>query len=157
MDDEETSRAAASTDATAAAEAAEALVDLLVQTSFDIVAIVTRIGAEHNLSLTQARMLGILRDRTLTMAQLADHLGLERSTISGLVDRAETRGLVVRTASAADRRSTQLSLTPDGQTLARDAVAKITRTVLPIVESMPDAARQSLPMLLAAMHEDTFR
>lgn len=109
--------------------------DRLVQASFEVVAVVTRVGAEHDLSLTLTRMLGILRDRTLTMADLADYLGLERSTVSGLVDRAQARGLVARTANAADGRSVQIALTRAGATLAQDAEREIAAKVAPIVES----------------------
>ena len=45
----------------------EELVDALVRSSFAVMAVLSRIGAEHDLSLTQLRMLGILRDRRVTM------------------------------------------------------------------------------------------
>ena len=69
----------------------EALVDALVQTSFVTMAVLNRIGAENDLSLTQLRVLGILRERRPRMAALADRLGLKKSTMSGLIDRAEQR------------------------------------------------------------------
>ena len=85
--------------------------DALVQISFALMAALTEVAAEHDLSLTQLRMLGILRDREPTMADLATFTGLERSTISGLIDRAAQRGLVVRTADPHDGRSVRVSLT----------------------------------------------
>ena len=72
------------------------LQDALVQMSFGLMAVLTEVAAEHDLSLTQLRVLGILRDREPTMAELATFTGLERSTVSGLIDRAAQRGLVVR-------------------------------------------------------------
>jgi hypothetical protein len=42
------------------------------------------------------RSLRGLRDRRLKMTALADYLGLEKSTMTGLVDRAEKRGLLER-------------------------------------------------------------
>ena len=134
-----------------AAAASDALTDVLVQTSFEVIAIVTRVAAEHDLSLTSVRMLGILRDRTLTMAQLADYLGLERSTVSGLVDRAEKRGLVARRASAADGRSTELVITDAGQELAALAGGNVSVRIVPIVERMPADLHKSLPAILAAI------
>ncbi|MGY1962144.1 MarR family transcriptional regulator [Nocardia gipuzkoensis] len=59
-------------------------------------AVLTRIGSEHDLSLTQLRLLGLLRDRRPRMTDLAAFLGLDKSTMSGLVERAERRGLVAR-------------------------------------------------------------
>ena len=46
----------------------------------------------------------MLRDRTPAMNELARLLGLDKSSISGLVDRAERRGLVIRIPSAEDKR-----------------------------------------------------
>src|ERR1700761_9845296 len=88
------------------------LLDNLAVTSFTVIALLSRIAAEHDLSLTQFRTLAILRDRTPTMAELAGFLGLERSSVSGLIDRAARRGLVQRTASRSEGRAGQVSLTP---------------------------------------------
>ena len=49
--------------------------DSLVQASFTVIAALSRVAAEHDLSLTQLRMLGILRDREPAMAELATYLG----------------------------------------------------------------------------------
>jgi DNA-binding MarR family transcriptional regulator len=48
--------------------------------------------AERDLSLTRLRLLGLLRDHRLREADLARYLGPEKSTIIGLVDRAESAG-----------------------------------------------------------------
>jgi DNA-binding MarR family transcriptional regulator len=108
--------------------------DVFVEASFAVIAVVTRVGAEHDLSLTAVRMLGILRDRVLTMAELADYLGLERSTVSGLVDRAERRGLVERARHASDGRSTRVQLTAAGHDLVGVAAAEVARRIAPIIE-----------------------
>jgi len=94
------------------------VVDSLVLASFTVIALLSRVAAEHDLSLTQVRVLAILRDREPTMAELADYLGLERSSVSGLIDRAVRRGLVRRDASEDDGRAVRVSLTPDGRRLA---------------------------------------
>lgn len=108
--------------------------DAFVETSFAVIAVVTRVGAEHDLSLTAVRTLGILRDRVLTMAELADYLGLERSTVSGLVDRAERRGLVKRTRHASDGRSTRVQLTAAGHEQVDRAAAEVARRITPLIE-----------------------
>jgi DNA-binding MarR family transcriptional regulator len=83
-----------------------------------VIGVLNRVGAEHDLSLTQLRVLAILRGRQLRMSALADHLGLERSTLSGLVERAEKRGLLARTPSNTDGRVVEVRLTPAGIELA---------------------------------------
>ncbi|WP_373169435.1 MarR family winged helix-turn-helix transcriptional regulator [Mycobacterium marinum] len=67
---------------------ADDLRDALVQKSFALMAVLTEVAAEHDLSLTQLRVLGIMRDREPTMGELASYTGLERSTVSGLIERA---------------------------------------------------------------------
>ncbi|HWE27362.1 MAG TPA: helix-turn-helix domain-containing protein, partial [Polyangia bacterium] len=81
------------------AKAEMGLVDGLFQLAFLLHSRLARIAASHELSLIQVRLLGILRDREPGMLELARHLELEKSSLSGLIDRAEARGLVERLAS----------------------------------------------------------
>src|SRR5271155_5217770 len=97
--------------------------DSLVQLAFTVIAVLSRVAAEQDLSLTQLRVLGILRDREPTMAELANYLGLERSTVSGLIDRAVQRGLVCKTTHPDDARSVRVSLTAEAQSLATQVIA----------------------------------
>ena len=101
-------------------ESQEALIDALVRTSFATMAVLNRIAAEHDLSLTQVRVLAILRDRRATMSELADYLGLDKSTISTLVDRAAKRELLQRTPNPLDRRSVLVQRTPPGMAFLRE-------------------------------------
>src|SRR5271154_1514229 len=94
------------------------LISALVRASFATTAVLSRVAAEHELSLTQLRVLAILRDRRVRMSELADYLGLDKSTISGLVERAEKRGLLQRAPSPADRRAVDVFLTTGGAQLA---------------------------------------
>jgi DNA-binding MarR family transcriptional regulator len=48
----------------------------------------------------------------MTIGDLGRDLGLSHSTVSGIVDRLEARGLVQRAADPADRRYTRISVTP---------------------------------------------
>ncbi|MBE7195789.1 MAG: MarR family transcriptional regulator, partial [Gordonia polyisoprenivorans] len=75
------------------------LIDALVQVSFAVTAVLTKVAAAQDLSLTQIRLLGILRNRTPTLSELAERLGLDRSSVSGLIDRAAARDLVRRVPS----------------------------------------------------------
>src|ERR1700735_3481763 len=104
--------------------------DALAQMSFTLMAVLTEVAAEHDLSLTQLRVLGILRDREPTMADLATFTGLERSTISGLIDRAAQRGLVTRTADLHDDRSVRVALTESARRLVPHVTAAIVDRVL---------------------------
>jgi DNA-binding MarR family transcriptional regulator len=126
----------------------DALVDALAQVSFATTSALTRLAAEHDLSLTQLRVLGILRDRSVGMSDLATYLGLERSSLSGLIDRAEQRGLVVRARSDQDRRAFDLSLTEEGSRLAESATARSRELLAPLVRRLDRAQKRELRTLL---------
>jgi DNA-binding MarR family transcriptional regulator len=127
------------------------LLDNLVLTSFTVIALLSRTAAEHELSLTQLRMMAILRDRTPTMADLADFLGLERSSVSGLIDRAGRRGLVQRTASRSDGRAVQVSLTPDGHRLAGQVTGEVAALIAPMTSTLNGGEQKRLAQLLGKM------
>jgi MarR family transcriptional regulator, lower aerobic nicotinate degradation pathway regulator len=126
----------------------DALRDALVQVSFVLMAALTEVAAEHDLSLTQLRMLGILRDREPTMADLATFTGLERSTISGLIDRAAQRGLVVRTADPRDGRSVRVGLARQGRALVPEVTAAIGDRIKPLTRQLSAAEQKRLIALL---------
>lgn len=117
------------------------IVDSLVQLSFLIQNILARIGAEHDLSIIQIRLLGILRDREPGMLQLAKHLGLDKSSITGLVDRAQRRGLVERTVSPADKRGFNVKATPAGWQIIHEVGEQIERQITEITAGLTEAER----------------
>ena len=101
-------------------------VDALVQLSFAVQEVLTRVAAGHDLSVTQLRLLGVLRDRTPAMAAIARHLSLDPSSVSGLIDRAERRGLVSRSTPTHDARVTLISVTPSGRDVTKELAAAVT-------------------------------
>jgi MarR family transcriptional regulator, lower aerobic nicotinate degradation pathway regulator len=129
-------------------DAVDELRDSLVQVSFAVIAALSRVAAEHDLSLTQLRVLGILRDREPSMAELATYLGLERSTVSGLVDRAAQRGLVRKTTDAADGRSVRVSLTAEARRLETVVTAEIGALMVPLTDRLSLSERRRLTGLL---------
>lgn len=124
------------------------LISALVRTSFATTAVLSRVAAEYDLSLTQLRVLAILRDRRVRMSELADYLGLDKSTISGLVDRAEKRGLLQRAPNPADGRATDVFLTGEGMQLADLGEAKIARALSPMTGKLTKAEALRLTALL---------
>jgi DNA-binding MarR family transcriptional regulator len=123
--------------------------DALAQMSFTLMAVLTEVAAEHDLSLTQLRVLGILRDREPTMAELANFTGLERSTISGLIDRAAHRGLVARTADPHDGRSVRVTLTDSARELVPQVTGAIGDRIEPLTRRLNTGEQKRLTALLA--------
>jgi DNA-binding MarR family transcriptional regulator len=131
--------------------AQEGLVDALVQISFVTMAVLSKVGAEHDLSLTQLRVLGILRDRRVTMTRLAGYLGLEKSTLTGLVDRAAKRGLLERGPNAHDGRAVDVFISPAGTALAERLHAQVRRSLSPLTSGLDPAEQHQMQALLERM------
>jgi DNA-binding MarR family transcriptional regulator len=127
------------------------LVDALVQLTFAVHGVLVRVAGEFDLSVTQLRLLGIVRDRTPPMTAIAEHLGLDRSSVTGLVDRAEQRGLVVRTPSAHDARVITVSPTPEGLRIGKDLVARVTDEIGALVGHLPKPDRECVVRLATSI------
>ncbi|MEW2545087.1 MarR family transcriptional regulator [Streptomyces sp. NPDC047002] len=120
------------------------IVDSLAQLSFLVQAELGKVAAEQGLSVIQLRLLGVLRDREPGMQELARHLGLDKSSMTGLVDRAERRGLVRRTRAPHDGRSVRVSLTDEGREVARRLTEDAGRRVGALAAHLTDARRALL-------------
>ena len=127
------------------------VVDGLAQLAFVVYGMIELRAAEHDLSLTQARLLGVLRDRTPTMNELARLLGLDKSSVTGLVDRAERRGLVTRTPSAGDRRAVLAGLTDEGRSLVSQAAASFGADLTAMLDLLAPADRELLPGIVSRL------
>jgi DNA-binding MarR family transcriptional regulator len=118
-------------------------VDGLVQLTFAVQSILNRVATEHDLSITQVRLLGILRDRELGMMQLAQHLGLDKSSVTGLINRAQRRGFVRRAESPEDGRAVRVTITAEGLALVAEAARDVERQVTGLLATLPSAERKS--------------
>ena len=126
-------------------------VDGLAQLSFVIQGMLERRAAEYDLSIIQTRLLGVLRDRKPTMHELARFLGLDKSSVTGLVDRAERRGLVARVPSTTDRRAVLVSLTDDGRSLVSQAAARFEADVSTLLSRLPPRERETLSRIISRL------
>lgn len=124
------------------------LVDALAQTAFATMGGLTKIASENDLSLTQLRVLAILRDRRLRMTDLVAYLGLEKSTLTGLIARAEIRGFVTRAANPDDKRAVDVMLTDEGRILASHLAEDLASYLDPIVSALDPTEQNALLDLL---------
>jgi DNA-binding MarR family transcriptional regulator len=115
------------------------LVDGLAQLSFAVQGALSRIAASYDMSIVQARLLGILRDRRPTIKELAAFLGLDKSSVTGLVDRAEERGLVRRIPSPVDGRSVLVTITAAGRHLVEQATSAFEGEIAELVAELTPA------------------
>lgn len=83
-----------------------------------------QLQADSGISLSDYDVLAALNtrsDRTMTISQLAHHVGWERSRASHQINRMSQRGLVDRRRSAADRRATEVVMLDDGLRTLRES------------------------------------
>jgi MarR family transcriptional regulator, lower aerobic nicotinate degradation pathway regulator len=80
---------------------------------------------------------------------LAKLLGLDKSSVSGLVDRAERRGLVRRTPSTVDRRSVLVILTNEGRALVSEVAARFGADIAAMLDALAPSDRATLTSLLS--------
>ena len=90
--------------------------------------------SDLNLSAAEINALANLGEGgTLSVRQLSERAGTRASTLTGLLDRLENRGYLVREVDPADRRSFRLPLTDQGREVAdraRAAITDLERTAL---------------------------
>ncbi len=83
-----------------------------------------KIAEHYGLTALQANVLIILKeDEPKPMKVLSDYFMCDASTVTGLVDRMEKRGLTLRQPHPSDRRITLIALTSEGVKLREAIVA----------------------------------
>lgn len=127
-----------------ARSASDDLIDALAQATFDILPVLSRIAAELDLSLTQLRLLGVLRDHEPRIVELAGILGLDKSSVSQLVDRAAERDLVQRARDESDKRVVKVVLGAHGQDLIAQGEARMAAQLQSRLAGIPEDEQHSL-------------
>jgi len=113
------------------------------------------LAAELRLSPVQCHVLHLIEpDRPVPMGELAEALACHASNVTGLVDRLESRGLVRRSASTADRRVKVLVLTPSGERLRAVLVERMMAAPA-VLERLSAREQRALVEILRRMLEET--
>ena len=79
---------------------------------------------------------------------LATRIGYDTSTIAGVIDRLEARGLLARNVSPIDRRARLLSPTPAGLGLLQAAVPRMLRSQERLLEPLDGPERDEFLRLM---------
>jgi NAD(P)H-dependent FMN reductase/DNA-binding MarR family transcriptional regulator len=127
------------------------LVDGLVQASGVVRAVLKELADEYDASVLQVRLLGALRDRIPTMAELGRLLELDKSSTTGLVDRTESRGVVRRVPDDVDRRVIRVELTSDGRRLVEASAAAVAVRMDELVADFSPDQREMLAGMLSTL------
>jgi MarR family transcriptional regulator, lower aerobic nicotinate degradation pathway regulator len=98
-----------------------------------------------------AAMQAVANQPDLDQRSLARQIGLDTSTVAGVVDRLEARGLMLRQASPQDRRVRLLRLTPDGEATLAEVVPAMQRAQQRMLAPLPAAQRREFMRMLKVL------
>jgi len=77
-------------------------------------------AGDHQLTAMQAKLLMLVAAEPQPMRRLAEVFHCDPSNVTGIADRLERRGLVLREPSTADRRVKNITITPAGRSVVAD-------------------------------------
>lgn len=108
-----------------------------------------RLGRDHNVTFIQAVTLVAVDSFEQAQPHLvADYLSQQSQTVTGVLDRLERAGHIVRKRDLGDRRAVRLELTEQGATLVAAVRKSLARDISEIVAQLSPEKRTVLAGLL---------
>lgn len=102
---------------------------------------------------SQKRILMILNEtQDITQRELTEHLGIQPGSVSEVIGKLETAGLILRTPSPTDRRTANIRLTEPGRAAAQEAYAKRTQRHQEMFACLSEEQKQTLLGLLETIN-----
>ncbi len=103
----------------------------------------------HKITGPQLGCLAALKENgPLTTSKLAHAIYLSPSTIVGIIDRLEEKGLVVRQRGSKDRRQVQVCLTEGGEQRLDKAPSALQDTLFEALKGLPELEQGSITLAL---------
>ena len=132
------------------------MTDAVLRASRLLVAVSARsiASVDEAITIPQFRLLVVLDTRgPVKLTALAEHLAVNPSTATRMVDRLVAAGLVSREANPASRRELVVALTESGSAVVREVTQRRRKEITRIVSRMPAAARRGLVRAFTAFTE----
>ncbi|UUR06842.1 MarR family winged helix-turn-helix transcriptional regulator [Sphingomonas glaciei] len=112
--------------------------------------------SDLDLTQKQVSVLWLVHDHPgMAQADLGRSLQMDRATVMAIVNRLQTKGLLVRGASAVDRRRQTLTLTDSGRTALAQARTAIEQHEAWLKDRFSPAEVRTLVELLTRIHGPT--
>lgn len=104
------------------------------------------LNKKHQVSSAQLNcVLALYEQGAMSSSQIARSIFVKPSTVTGIIDRLEQKGLVTRVRRSPDRRVITIELTPAGEELARNAPPPIQQKIIDGLRSLtPEEAEKIL-------------
>jgi DNA-binding MarR family transcriptional regulator len=104
-----------------------------------------------NVSVSEAIALGRVQEEPLSQQQLGEYLGLEKSTVSRLVDGLAAKGWVTREPSPDNRRVRIVALSAEGRAVAANVEQAMRNRHTVMLERLTPGEREALAIALPAL------
>jgi DNA-binding MarR family transcriptional regulator len=128
------------------------LAESLVTLSHHILHLYADVGRAHGISQQQAEMICVVFVKgKIGMTELGKQLHLEKTNLSNLLERAEQRGLAIRSRDPDDRRIAWVCLTADGTRLANRIHAEIKSRLERLIDQLPVEDQQHVSGVVRRM------
>jgi DNA-binding MarR family transcriptional regulator len=121
----------------------------LVQAAF------ARVAERHDLTPVQARLVCVLAHGPRGMADVARGFGVEKAALTGLVDRAERRGLAKRLPVPGDRRALRVALTDTGRRSAAAFHAEVSAELTQLLSPLAPHDREQFRAAMARITQSS--
>lgn len=104
---------------------------------------------------SQKRILIVLLETgTITQRSLTERLGIQPGSASEVLAKLEKSGLILRTESTADRRTTDITLTKQGKALAEEAAAQRKQRHEEMFSCLTEEEKNTLLVLAEKLNND---
>ncbi|ACL03419.1 MarR family winged helix-turn-helix transcriptional regulator [Desulfatibacillum aliphaticivorans] len=84
-----------------------------------------------------ACLMALYEKGSLSLSRLAAEIMVKSSTVTGIIDRLENKGLVIRSRTNKDRRVITVELTDKGRDMASDAPPPLQKQIIEGLENLP--------------------
>ncbi len=98
-------------------------------------------------------LLQLSQNGQMTPSQLAGEVALSNATVTGILDRLESRALVTRERSASDKRRVNVRLTDAGRALVADAPTPLQRRFATRLAALPHGEQRGIDETLKRIVE----
>lgn len=113
-----------------------------------------KLKSEYDLTVPQLVCLRVASDHgPLTSAALAQQVYVSPSTVVGILDRLEARGLVERTRSSNDRREVHVAVTDTGRKLAAQGPSPLQNGLSTALKRLPELEQATIALSLQKVVE----
>ncbi len=113
-----------------------------------------QLNKKHNVSASQlATLRALLYDGPMPPSQIARLIMVNSSTVTGVIDRLEKKGLVARLRNDPDRRIIRVELTDEGRALAEKAPPPVQVKIIKGMRKLDVPEREQIMEGLAKLAE----